>query len=100
MCTFVHTRGVTVEWDPEKAHTNLKKHRVHFADAVIALGDELAMTIRDASDEEERWIKLGIDGLGRVLVVVYTWRGDRIRLISARTATRRERRQYEQGHET
>jgi hypothetical protein len=57
--------------------------------------DELAVTIRDDAIEEERFITLGMDALARVLVVVYTWRGDRIRMISARKATRRERHRYE-----
>ena len=51
------------------------------------------------SDEEERWVTMGQDALGRVLVVVYTWRGESLRLISARKATARERRQYEEGNE-
>ena len=71
-------------------------HGVHFADAMSALEDELALTIRDPySTDEERWITVGVDALGRPLVVVYTWRGERVRLISARLATPNERRQYE-----
>ena len=71
---------------------------MQFADAVAALEDENALTMRDpCSEDEERWISLGLDALGRVLAVVYTWRGDRIRLISARPAAPRERRQYEEG---
>ena len=88
------------EWDPAKARAILRKHRIHFADAVSALEDELALTIRDPSSEaEERWITLGMDVLGRILVVVYAWRGERVRLISARLATRHERRQHEESHE-
>ena len=86
------------EWDPAKARQNLRKHGVDFADAVTVLEDEAALSIRDPfSEQEPRWITLGMDALGRLLVVVYTWRGDRIRLISARPATPRERRQYEEG---
>ena len=86
------------EWDAAKARQNLRKHGVDFADAVTVLEDEAALTIRDPfSEQEQRWITLGMDALGRLLVVVYTWRGDRIRLISARLATPRERRQYEEG---
>jgi hypothetical protein len=71
---------------------------IDFADAATALHDQQAITIPDSgSDEEERFVTLGIDAIGRVLVVVYTWRGNRPRLISARTATRRERRQYEEA---
>lgn len=89
---------VQFEWDPEKARRNWKKHGVAFADAVGAFEDELALTVSDPHTEsEERFITVGRGPLGRVLVVVYTWRGDRIRLISAREATNRERRQYEEG---
>jgi hypothetical protein len=51
-------------------------------------------------EDEERWITLGMDAFGRVLVVIYTWRGESVRLISARNATRRERRRYEERDET
>lgn len=84
------------EWDEEKAAVNTRKHGVDFADAATALSDEMAITIPDpAADEEERFVTLGTDALGRVLVVVYSWREERIRLISARPATRRERLAYE-----
>ena len=72
--------------------------RIDFADAATVLHDQQAVTIPDGrSDEEERFVTLGMDALGRVLVVVYTWRRNRPRLISARTATRPERRQYEEA---
>lgn len=84
------------EWNPRKAATNYQKHGVRFADAATVLSDPFALTLADASAEEERFIVLGMDAGGHLLVVVYTWRGaDRIRLISARPATRSERRQYE-----
>ena len=83
------------EWDPVKAHANATKHGVRFSDAVLALEDDRALTQRDLlSEDEERWITIGQDTLGRVVVVVYTWRGSNVRIISARQATRRERRQY------
>jgi uncharacterized DUF497 family protein len=92
---------VSYEWDPAKARANFAKHGVRFADAVTVLEDDLALTMRDpASDEEERWIALGRNDLGRVIVVVYTWRKDNVRLISARPATAREKSQYEEHHET
>ncbi len=90
---------VVVEWDPAKARQNVRKHGVSFADVVTALEDERALTERDVSLEEERWVTMGMDGVGRVLVVVYTWRGENPRLISARNATRRERRVYEESNE-
>ena len=83
------------EWDAQKATSNAKKHGVEFADAVGVFSDLLAITIRDDNADEERFVTIGTDFLLRVLVVVYTWRGDRIRLISARKATPSERQQYE-----
>lgn len=85
-----------VEWDPKKAASNFLKHRVRFADSVAVLEDEHAITLRDLEEEEERWVSIGSDALGRVLVVVYTLRAQRIRMISARRATRHERAQYEE----
>ena len=84
------------QWDRNKALTNLNKHGIDFADAVSVFSDELAITIFDARFEEERFITIGMDILSRILVVVYTLRDDEIRLISARQATRNERRQYEE----
>ena len=90
--------GGRYEWDLKKARSNFEKHGVYFADAVAALEDELALTVRDIQlIGEERWITLGLDALGRLLVVVYTWRGDSVRMISARRATAQERRQYEEN---
>lgn len=56
-----------------------------------------APSVRDECGDEERWISIGVDSLGHILVVVYTWRDERVRLISARPATRGEVRQYEKG---
>lgn len=84
------------EWDERKAASNLRKHDVDFADAALVLEDDLALTLRDpVAHDEERWVTVGHDPYQRVLVVVYTWRGERIRLISARRATGAERRRYE-----
>lgn len=92
---------MVVEWDPGKARLNARKHGVFFADAVSALEDDRALTERDSSiSEEERWVTIGLDAMGRVLVVVYTSRGENLRLISARNATKRERRIYEESDET
>ena len=86
------------EWDPKKARLNLRKHGVHFSDAILVLEDEKGLTLIDESaDGEERWITVGLDALGRVLLVVFTYRRDRVRLISARPATPAERRQYKEG---
>ena len=72
------------EWDPAKARENLRVHGVNFAVAAGVLEDENALTIEDIDAEgEQRFRILGMDGLGRLLVVVYTYRGENIRLISA-----------------
>ena len=82
------------EWDSNKAISNLKKHGINFADAVTALEDERAITIVDDFPHEERSITIGMDSFGRILVVAYTLRGTRIRIISARKATTNEIMQY------
>jgi uncharacterized DUF497 family protein len=86
-----------IEWDPEKAHTNQRKHGIIFPDAVSALEDPFALTIEDDHPQERRFITLGMDSMGRLLVVVYTYRKETIRLISARRATAGERKAYEEG---
>lgn len=86
---------MTIDWDPKKATENLRKHGVDFADAATVLFDDHAATILDRHDDEDRHITLGADARGRLLVVVFTLRGESIRLISARKATRRERKAYE-----
>ncbi|MBN1571413.1 MAG: BrnT family toxin [Acidobacteria bacterium] len=85
---------MNIEWDYQKAALNLRKHGIDFAEAAMILYDELAITVRDIAMGEERFITLGMDALARILVVVYTWRGDCIRIISARKATPRERQEY------
>jgi len=96
-----YTSCVRCEWDPAKAQSNWKKHGIRFSDAATVLSDERALTIRDPfATAEERWITVGLDALGRILVVVYTWRAETVRLISARKATPREREAYEEQHET
>ena len=87
-----------IVWDPEKAKSNLLKHGVRFSDAESVLFDPRAMTREDEeNDAEQRFISIGSDVLDRVVVVVYTYRGDAIRLISARRATPREKKSYEEG---
>jgi uncharacterized DUF497 family protein len=88
---------VDIEWDARKAAANVRKHRIDFADAATILEDDLAVTVIDRHINEDRFVTVGMDGLGRTLVVVYACRGERIRLISARHPTSRERRQYEAG---
>lgn len=92
----MHTLGpVDFEWDEDKAASNLQKHRIDFADAVGVFDDPLALAMPDDDTSEERFIALGLDMLGRLLVVIYTFRGEKIRIISARRATPAERRTYE-----
>ena len=76
---------------------NLRKHGVRFTDAYAVLEDELAVTTEDPHPDEERYVTIGLDSLGRVLVVCYTWRGERIRIISVRKAAPSEQRPYEEG---
>ena len=88
------------QWDATKARSNLHKHGVDFADVVIVFEDMMALTIEDAYPDEQRFITVGMDALGRILVLVFTYVDrDTIRVISARKATRRERKQYEEGYE-
>jgi uncharacterized protein len=91
LCGSIADHG---EWDTRKAAANLKKHGVDFADAFTVLHDEQAITLRDDEGDQERYVTIGMDAFGNVLVVVYTWRGQRPRLISARKATPEEREQY------
>ena len=84
------------EWDPDKAARNRAVHGVDFPDAILVLEDDRAITVVEDSEDGERFVTVGMDALGRVLVVVYTWRRGRIRVISARRATRREMAQYEE----
>jgi len=91
----MHIGFVEIEFDPDKAQTNLRKHRVSFAHAEQALRDGEAITIADPDAEGElRFVTLGMDSLGRVLVVIHTPRGDRIRIISARKASPGEAEHY------
>jgi len=83
------------EWDPGKDRLNQKKHGIAFADTFAVFEDPAALTTENNENGEERHVTLGMDCFGRILVVVYTWRGENIRIISARKATRSEVRQYE-----
>lgn len=85
------------EWDPEKARRNVAKRGVSFEEVATAFGDPLSLTILDPdhSEEEDRFVLLGQTYTGRLVVVVHTDRGENVRIISARLATRRERKAYE-----
>ncbi|HEY3800764.1 MAG TPA: BrnT family toxin [Caulobacteraceae bacterium] len=93
---------IEFDWDPRKAQSNLAKHGVSFEAAMGVFADPLALSRLDDEPGEERWITLGLASAGRLLLVVHTHiehSDDRIaiRIISARPATRREARQYEEG---
>jgi uncharacterized DUF497 family protein len=89
----------TFEWDANKAQSNLAKHKVNFEAAATVFGDPRSVTIPDPahSQSENRFIILGRSHDGKLLVVVHTERGDNMRIISARPASRRERKQYEEA---
>jgi len=87
------------EWESAEAESNKRKHGVSFAEAMTVLADTLSLTGYDPdhSEEEDRYITMGLSAEGRLLVVSHTDRGDKVRIISARKASRRERRDYEDG---
>ena len=87
-----------VTWNPKKAEANYRKHNIRFSDAELVLFDPMALTIEDQDiKSEQRFVTVGSDALGRVLILIYTYRGGSIRLISARRATPTEREYYEEG---
>lgn len=83
------------QWDTNKERTNRRKHGVAFADAVSVLEDDRAITIEDEYPDEERYVTIGMNALGQILVVIYTWRNESIRIISARKATSAEHKEYD-----
>lgn len=74
---------MTYEWDPNKERSNRRKHGIAFSDAVSVLEDSRAISIEDDFLDEERYITIGMNALGQILVVVYTWRDENVRVISA-----------------
>jgi uncharacterized DUF497 family protein len=91
--------SIKFDWDPGKARRNLRKHGIDFNEASTVFADTLSITIPDPdhSEDEERWVTIGLSNRQRLLVVVHIEEGETIRLISARTADRLERRKYEEG---
>ena len=91
---------IKFEWDKRKSRQNLRKHRVDFTEASTVFADTLSITIPDPdhSEDEERWVTIGLSNRQRVLVVVHTEEEETIRIITARTADRLERRKYEEGN--
>jgi uncharacterized DUF497 family protein len=86
-------------WDPNKTTSNLRRHNVSFGEAATVFSDPLSTTVPDPDHSlgEDRYITIGMSYRGRLLIVAHTEHGDRIRIISARELTRRERTQYEEG---
>jgi uncharacterized DUF497 family protein len=91
--------SIKFEWDKRNAQQNLHKHQVDFTEASTVFADTLSITIPDPdhSEDEERWVTIGLSNRQRLLVVVHTEEEETIRIISARTADRLERRKYEEG---
>jgi uncharacterized protein len=92
---------IKFEWDPRKEHRNRQKHGVGFDEATTVFADTLSITIPDPdhSDEEERWVIMGVSLRQRLLVVVHTEVDEEtVRIINARPADSDERREYEEGH--
>lgn len=87
------------EWDPRKAAANLVKHKISFDEAATVFGDPLGLIVPDPrhSMDEERFVLLGLSEAHHLLAVMFTDRGEAIRIISARKATRRERQRYEKN---
>lgn len=86
------------EWDPRKAESNVRKHRVSFDEAATAFADPLSITVGDPdhSEDEQRFLLLGVSHAGRLLVIAHAERLETVRLISARLANRHERQTYEE----
>jgi uncharacterized DUF497 family protein len=93
-----YNNHVVFKWDPGKASANLRKHRIDFHEAATVLNDPLSTTFpdRDHSSQEQRFVTVGMSSRERILVVVHAEEGSNVRIISARPATRQERRFYEE----
>ena len=89
---------MSFEWDKKKAVSNLRKHGVSFEEASTALRDSFSATAHDPdhSEDEDRFVTLGVSSIGRLLAVAHTERGNNIRIISARLAIKSERQIYEE----
>ena len=94
----MHTIKTEITWDSVKAKSNRLKHRVFFSEVEPVFYDPDAISFEDKDSKgEERYVVIGTDSLGRLVVVVYTYRGPAIRLISARKASKAEQQVYEKG---
>ena len=93
---LIYNCRVIFEWDENKAKANLLKHKISFEEAATVFKDMFSITIADHSIEENRFVDIGMSDKNHLLVVSYTERKDRIRLITARKATSAERKKYEE----
>jgi uncharacterized DUF497 family protein len=94
----IHCQGINFEWDADKAYANFKKHGIELRTAVELFFDPFLMALEDKIEEgEKRHHALGMTKKWQVLFVAFVWRGDNVRLISARLATNSERKRYERG---
>lgn len=98
---FGHFEGIDFEWYPPKAVANFKKHKVTFEESMTIFGDEKVLVVHDRehSRNEERYLAIGNSVQRRLIVMSFTERGERLRIISARLAERWERREYEIANE-
>ncbi|MGP8176144.1 MAG: BrnT family toxin [Terracidiphilus sp.] len=87
------------DWDVRKAEANFRKHGVRFSESLAVFEDDYAITITDdeSDPDEQRFVSMGMGVKGRVLVVVYSYRGEKVRILSARPAEAHERSQYEES---
>jgi uncharacterized protein len=92
--------GMEFEWNPDKAESNYEKHGVTFEEAATVFNDSLSVTFPDPAHSigESRYVIIGVSRFGKLLIIAHTDREDNIRIISAREATRQERRFYEQSN--
>lgn len=97
MHVSAYSKRVSYQWDPAKARANRAKHGISFADAVAVFEDPRAITLDDPHPDEDRYVTMGLDFLGQVVVVCWTWRDEEVRLISARKAARAELREYQEA---
>jgi uncharacterized DUF497 family protein len=91
----MHSSGMDIEFDPHKNRKNITSHGISFAEVEAVFFDAMAITVQDNDHDEQRMVTLGMDAIGRIIVVCYLWRGSNIRVISARKAELHERRIYE-----
>lgn len=95
----MHNAHMEIEYDPQKAEQVWRDHKVRFDECETVFYDDNAIVVEDDHHEgEQRWVSMGMNALGQIVLVWYTWRGENARLITARKASKSERKQYEEGN--